>query len=160
MRYWRRRDLGIKNKKMRSVIVGAVVIALVTIVAPSVVRARLGEDGDRIEYEYGQLVRRHLFDDETLSATYHKNNDRYVYVVLFDHGLSVSEKITRVDGREFSEKEIANFLKADAARAKWTKTPENGDKQERRFERSDHQAEAAYGKVDGRPTLTVRARKS
>ena len=60
--------------------------------------------------------------------------------------------------REFTEKEMAKFLKDNAPpRAKWTKGPDN-DK-ERRFERSDHRAEAAYGRVDGRPTLSVKLRR-
>ena len=145
---------------MGRIIVGAVVIVLGIGLGPSAVQAHLNEDGDRVEMEYGPLVRRHTLDDGTVSVTYHKNKDPYVYVVLFDHGMSVSEKISRVDGREFTDKEIANFLKANAARTiTWTKMQENSDKTERRAERSDHRAEAIYSKVDGRPTLTVRLRR-
>jgi hypothetical protein len=141
---------------MRCLIVGAVVIML----CPNLVRARLGDDGDRVEDEYGPLVRRHLLDDGTVTATFHKDRAPYIYVVRFDHGMSVSESISRVDSRELSEKEIANFLKANAARAKWTNLPENGDNTKRRFERNDRRAEAAYGKIGGVPTLTVKAGKS
>ena len=139
---------------MRPVIVSAMIISFVIMAGPSAARARLNEDADQVEKEYGPLVQRHLRDDGMVTVTYHKSKDRYVYVVLFDQGTSASEKISRVDGRELTEKEIAKFLKQNAARAKWTKKPDN-DK-EGRFERSDHRAEAVYGKVDGRPTLTVR----
>jgi hypothetical protein len=142
---------------MRCVTVSAVVILLVAMVSPNLVHAHLGDDGDAIEDAYGPLVRRHLLDDGTVTASFHKDRDPHVYVVLFDHGMSVSESISRVDGRELSEKEIANFLKANGARAKWTRLPENGDKTKRRFERSDRRVEATYGKMGGVPTLTVKA---
>jgi hypothetical protein len=141
---------------MRRVIVSAVMILWVTMASPNLVHAHLGDDGDRVEDEYGPLVRRHLLDDGTLTATFHKDTEPYVYVVLFDHGMSVSEKISRTDGRELTEKEIAKFLKTNAARAKWTKMPEKDDKTKRRFERSDRRAEATYGEIGGVPTLTVR----
>jgi hypothetical protein len=142
---------------MRCVIASAVVIVLVTIVSPNLVHAHLGDDADRVEDEYGPLVRRHLLDDGTVTATFHKDRAPYIYVVRFDHGMSVSESISRVDGRELSDKEIANFLKTNAARAKWTNLPENDDNTKRRFERSDRRGEAIYGKIDGVPTLTVKA---
>jgi|ERR1051325_4605484 hypothetical protein len=142
---------------MRCVIVSAVVIVLVTIVSPNLVHAHLGDDADRVEDEYGPLVRRHLLDDGTVTATFHKDRAPYIYVVRFDHGMSVSESISRVDGRELSDKEIANFLKANAARAKWTNLAENGDKVKPRFERSDRRAQAIYGKIDAVSTLTVKA---
>src|ERR1043166_3128454 len=142
---------------IQRVLVSAVMILWVTMASPNLVHAHLGEDGDRVEDEYGPLVRRHLLDDGTVSATFRKDRDPYIYVVRFDHGMSVSEGISRADGRELSEREIANFLKANAARAKWRKLPENGDKVKPRFERSDRRAEAIYGKIDGLPTLTVKA---
>jgi hypothetical protein len=113
--------------------------------------ANLGEGGDRIDYSYRNLVERHLRDDGTVDVLYHK--DRYLYFVIFDKGKSVLERYWRVNGRDLSDKEIARFLKANAAGAKWT--PDNTST-ERRFNRSDAKAEALYGKVDGRPTLTVR----
>ena len=57
-------------------------------------------------------------------------------------------------GTDLSEKEIARFLKANAAGGTWLPA---GTPQERRFKRSDDKAEATYGTVDDRPTLTVRA---
>jgi hypothetical protein len=77
--------------------------------------------------------------------------------VVFDNHVSVLEKYSRVDGAGLSEKEIAKFLKANAGRTvKWIRRDETGASKERRFKRSDDKAEATYGKMDGRLTLTVR----
>jgi hypothetical protein len=120
----------------------------------SSVCANLGDGGDRIDDSYGNLIERHLLDDGTVSTLYHK--DRYLYFVLFDNGVSVLEKYSRVDGADLSEKEIAKFLKANAGRtATWIRD-ETSTSKESRFKRSDHKAEATYGKVDDRLTLTVR----
>jgi hypothetical protein len=120
----------------------------------SSVYANLGDGGDRIDDSYGKLAERHLGDDGTVSALYHK--DRYLYLVIFDNGVSVLEKYSRVDGADLSEKEIAKFLKANAGRTVTWIRDETGTSKERRFKRSDRKAEATYGKVDDRPTLTVR----
>jgi hypothetical protein len=117
----------------------------------SSVCANLGDGGDRIDDSYGNLIERHLLDDGTVSVLYHK--DRYLYFVIFANGRSVLEKYSHIKGTDLSEKEIARFLKANAAGATWT--PDNKAK-ERRFERSDHKAEATYVNTAGRPTLTVR----
>ena len=61
----------------------------------SSVCANLGDGGDRIDDSYGKLVERHLRDDGTVSTLYHK--DRYLYLVVFDHGVSVLEKYSRVE---------------------------------------------------------------
>src|SRR5919197_4160515 len=127
------------------------VLFLTAFAGASSVCANLGEGGDRIDDSYGNLLERHLRDDGTVEVLYHK--DRYLYFVIFDKGKSVLERYSRVDGHDLSDKEIARFLKANAAGAKWT--PDNTST-ERRFNRSDAKAEAMYGKVDGRPTLTVR----
>jgi hypothetical protein len=58
-----------------------------------------------------------------------------------------------VKGTDLSEKEIAKFLKLNAAGGTWT--PANTSK-ERRFKRSDNRAEATYGIASGRRALTVR----
>src|ERR1700737_4964450 len=100
-------------------------------------------------------MERHLRDDGTVDMLYHK--DRYFYFVVFDKRVSVLERYSRVDGADLSEKEIAKFLKANAAR-KVTWNPVNTDSsKERKFERSDHKAEATCAKKNGRLTLTVRA---
>ena len=129
-----------------------IVTLLAVFLALSSACANLGDGGDRIDDSYGNLVERHLRDDGTVSTLYHK--DRYLYFVVFDNGVSVSERYSHVKGTDLSEKEIARFLKANAAGARWT--PDDKSK-ERKFERSDHKAEATYVTVDGRPTLTVRA---
>jgi hypothetical protein len=127
------------------------VLFLTVLAGASSVCANLGEGGDRIDDSYGNLVERHLRDDGSVDVLYHK--DRYLYFVIFDNGKSVLERYSHANGRDLSDKEIARFLKANAAGAKWT--PDNTST-ERRFKRSDAKAEAMYGKVDGRPTLTVR----
>ena len=96
-------------------------------------------------------MERRLRDDETVSVLYHK--DRYLYLVIFRNGRSVSETYFNVKGIDLSEKEITRFLKANAAGGTWT--PDNTAK-ERRFKRGDGKAEATYGNVNGRPGLTVR----
>ena len=118
----------------------------------SSVCANLGDGGDRIDDSYGNLIERHLLDDGTVSVLYHK--DRYLYFVLFDNGVSVLEKYSHMKGNDLSEREIAKFLKANAGGAKWT--PGSASKEGREFKRTDRKAEATYGKVDDRPTLTVR----
>ena len=130
------------------------VVVLTVLATLSRVRANLGDGGDRIDDSYRNLVERHLRDDGTVSTLYHK--DRYLYFVVFDNGVSVLERYSHVKSDGLSEKEIARFLKANAAGATWSPA---GTPKERRFKRSDGKAEATYGKVDGRPTLTVRTKK-
>ena len=117
----------------------------------SSVCANLGDGGDRIDDSYGNLVERHLLDDGTVSTLYHK--DPYLYFVVFDKGVSVLERYSHAKGSDLSEKEIAKFLKANAGGATWT---QDNKAKERRFERSDHKAEATYANMASRPTLTVR----
>ena len=128
-----------------------IVVVLTVFTALSSVWSNLGDGADRIEDSYGNLIERQLRDDGTVSTLYHEG--RYLYFVIFDNGVSFLERYSRVNGADLSEKEIARFLKANAAGATWT--PDNKAK-ERRFERSDHKAEATYVTMDDRPTLTVR----
>jgi len=128
-----------------------IVLFLTISAGVSSVCANLGDGGDRIDDSYGNLIERQLLDDGTVSVLYHK--DRYLYFVIFAEGRSVLEKYSHIKGTDLSEKEIARFLKANAARATWA--PDNKAK-ERRFERSDRKAEATYVNAAGRPTLTVR----
>jgi hypothetical protein len=115
-------------------------------------RANLGDSSDRIDDAYGNLVQRRLGDDGTVSVLYHR--DRYLYQFTCSDALSILETYFNLKGTDLTEKEITSFLKANAARATWTR--DNTGK-ERRFKRSDGKAEATYGKVNGRPSLTVRA---
>jgi len=113
--------------------------------------ANLGDSDDKIEDSYGSIVERRLRDDGTVSVLYHK--DRYLYLVIFANGRSVSETYFHVKGSDLSEKEITRFLKANAAGAAWTSEK---TAKERRFRRSDGKAEATYGTVRDKPALTVR----
>src|SRR4029434_8985198 len=127
------------------------VIVLTVITSSSSIRASLGDGADRIEDLYGNLVQRQLRDDGTVSGLYHKG--RYLYLVIFANNRSVSESYSHINGTDLSEREIARFLKVNAAGATWI--PGSTSK-ERRFERSDHKAQATYGKTNGNPALTVR----
>jgi hypothetical protein len=113
--------------------------------------ANLGDGSDRIDDLYGNLVQRQLRDDGTVSVLYHR--DRYLYLVVFANDRSISESYSHMNGKDLSEKEIAKFLKANAAGGTWI--PVNTS-QERRFKRSDSRAEATYGSTTGRRALTVR----
>ena len=113
--------------------------------------ANLGDSDDKIEDSYGAILQRRLRDDGTVTVLYHR--DRYLYEVTFANGRSVSETYYHVKGTDLSEKEISRFLKANARGATWTS--DNATK-ERRFKRSDGQADATYGIVNGRQGLTVR----
>ena len=127
------------------------VTALTGITATSSVWAYLGDSSDRIDDLYVNLDQRRLRDDGTVSVFYHK--DRYLYLVIFVNDRSVSESYSHVKGTDLSEKEIAKFLKVNAAGGTWI--PVNTPK-ERRFKRSDGRAEATYGSSSGRRALTVR----
>jgi hypothetical protein len=113
--------------------------------------ASLGDNSDRIEDLYGTIVQRRLRDDGTVSVVYAKG--RYLYMVTFANKRSISESYSRATGADLSEREIARFLKANAAGATWTA---NNADAPRRFKRSDGEAEAIYAPVNGRPALTVR----
>src|SRR5438034_6903573 len=128
-----------------------VVVFLTIFTALSSVCASLGDGDDKIDDSYGNLIERHLLDDGTVSVLYHK--DRYLYFVIFANRRSVLERYSHVKGTDLSEKEIARFLKTNAGGATWV--PDN-KATERRFERSDHKAEARYMNLAARPTLTVR----
>ena len=127
------------------------IVALTIVAAWSPARANLGDGSDRIDDLYGNLVQRRLRDDGTVSVLYHKG--QYLYLVIFANNRSVSESYSHINGTDLSEREIARFLKVNAAGATWI--PGSTSK-ERRFERSDHKVQATYGKTNGKPALTVR----
>jgi len=127
------------------------VVALIVVTDLSSAWANLGEGSDRIEERYGNLVQRRLRDDGTVSVLYHKG--QYLYLVIFANDRSISESYSHMNGKDLSEKEIAKFLKLNAAGGTWI--PASTSK-ERRFKRSDGKAEAIYGSTTGRRALTVR----
>jgi hypothetical protein len=127
------------------------VVALALIAAASPVKASLGDDSDRVDDLYGNLIKRRLRDDGTVSVLYGK--DQYLYRVIFAGDRSISESYSHMNGKELSEKEIAKFLRANAAGGAWISASPS---KERRFKRSDDRAEATYGMTEGRLALTVR----
>jgi hypothetical protein len=133
-----------------------IIVALTVLAALSPVWGNLGDRAERIDDAYGNVVERHLLDDGRVSVLYHRDDDRYLRFVIFANGRSVLEGYSRVKGTDLSEKEIARFLKANAAGATWSP---DSEAKERRLKRSDGEAEAIYATVDGRPTLTVRMKK-
>ena len=129
------------------------IVVLITLATLNPAWATLGDRDERVDDAYGNVVERHLLDDGSVSVLYHRERSPYLYFVIFANGRSVLERYSRVKGTDLSEKEIARFLKANAAGGTWLPA---GTAQERRFKRSDDKAEATYGTVDERPTLTVR----
>ena len=77
--------------------------------------AAIGDDYDRIDSAYGDVVKRHLNDDGSVIMTYRK--DHYLYHVLFKNLQSATEEYLRTDGKDLSNKEIERFLKANGR--KW-----------------------------------------
>lgn len=131
-----------------------VALFLAILAGVSAVSANLGDSDDKIEDSYGNVVQRHLRDDGTIDIVYHKG--KYLYFVIFDKRLSLLERYSRFDGADLSEKEIAKFLKANAGKgARWSGAATDTSN-ERKFERSDHKAEATCARMNGRLTLTVR----
>jgi hypothetical protein len=130
------------------------IVLLIVLATLSPVRANLGDGHERLDDAYGNVVERRLLDDGRVSVVYHRDQGQYLYFVIFANGRSVLEGYSRVKGTDLSEKEISRFLKANAAGGTWLLA---GTPKERRFKRSDDKAEAIYGTVDERPTLTVRA---
>ena len=59
--------------------------------------AAIGDDYDRVDSAYGDVVKRHLNDDGSVMMTYKKNP--YLFHVLFRNLQSVSEEYLRT-GRE------------------------------------------------------------
>jgi hypothetical protein len=129
----------------------SIVLVLAVFSAASSISARLGDSGDQIEDSYGPILQRRLRDDGTVTVVYKK--DRFLFFVTFANGRSISESYSHVKGTDLSEREIAKFLKANAAGGTWMA---DNSSAERRFKRSDGKAKATYGSVNGRPTLTVR----
>ena len=125
--------------------------ALTTVIALSSAWANLGDSSDTIEDLYGNLLQRQLRDDGTVSGLYRKG--QYFYLVIFANAQSISESYSHTNGTDLSEKEIAKFLKLNAAGGKWIG---NSTSKERRFKRSDDRAEATYGSSTRRRALTVR----
>ncbi|MEY2485920.1 MAG: hypothetical protein QOH39_1568 [Verrucomicrobiota bacterium] len=122
------------------------------LMSASALFANLGDGDEVIEKSYGNMIERHLLDDGTVSVLYHR--DRYLCFVIFDKSRSILETYARMDGHDLSQKEIAKFLKANAGpRGRWIRDETS---KERRFERSDHKAEATVIEVKGRPTLKMR----
>lgn len=127
-------------------------IVLLSIFLLGPVYANLGDNENKINASYGKRIQRVPRADGTVSNLYEKGD--YILFVIFLRGASVFEMYAHANKTDLSSNEIMTFLKSNRGGATWA--PVNGA--ERRFERSDHKAEATYVRLAGRPTLTVRLR--
>ena len=124
------------------------ILTLVITVASA--RANLGESEAKINAAYGKRLEMPRIAGNQ-SHLYERGE--FIYNVIFRDGVSVFEMYARANQAELSSKEIAAFLKANAAGATWI--PANEKPAGREWKRSDHKAKAAYFRLGGRPTLTV-----
>ena len=120
-------------------------------VALASARANLGDNEAKINESYGKRMEKLPQLGEGTSYVYQKGP--YTYNVVFRNGVSVFEMYARANQGELSSKEIATFLKANAAGATWVQASDKPAGRE--WKRSDHKAKAAYFRMAGRPTLTV-----
>jgi hypothetical protein len=127
-------------------VVGALAVSLVS------AKANLGQNQGQIYAAYGKPIQKLPGFGEGASCLYQKGG--FSYMVMFRGGVSVFETYSRANQAELSEKEIAAFLKANAAGATWVPVSYN-KAPGREWKRSDHKAKASYVATAGRPTLTV-----
>lgn len=113
--------------------------------------AKLGDNEGQINAAYGKLIQKLPRTEGSVSNLYEKGD--YIYMVVFRGGVSVFEMYARANQADLSSKEIATFLKANAAGAEWVAVDNKGASRE--WKRSDHKAKASYFRLGGRPTLTV-----
>jgi hypothetical protein len=112
--------------------------------------AKLGDNEKQIDASYGKRTERLQQDDGTVNNLYEKSG--YVYSVMFVNGVSVFEMYSHANSADLSTKEIAAFLKANAAGATWVSFNKGAA---REFKRSDRKAKASYSRFAGCPTLIV-----
>jgi hypothetical protein len=113
--------------------------------------AHLGDNEARISASYGKLIQKLPRSDATVTNLYEKGD--YNYMVVLRGGISVFEMYAHANQTDLSSKEIATFLKANAAGAAWVAVDNKGAGRE--WKRSDHKAKASYFRLGGGPTLTV-----
>lgn len=128
------------------------ILALATAIAHPAL-AVLGDDDEKIDAMYGNISKRHLRDDGTVSVLYH--NDKFYFLVLFKDLHSISEAYARGDGNKLSKKEISRFLRANAGTSHW---PADTISLDGKLERADHKAEASFTEIDGRLMLQIKGK--
>jgi hypothetical protein len=114
--------------------------------------ANLGDSQAKINASYGKPTGKLPGIGGTVGSYLYEKGE-YTYNVIFRDGVSVFEMYARANQHELSPREIASFLKANAAGGTWVLAgdkPAGGE-----WKRSDHRAKAAYFRMAGRPTLTV-----
>src|SRR6476620_11556977 len=120
-------------RSMKRFLVG--ILTLVITVASA--SANLGDSGAKINAAYGKRVEMPRIAGNQ-SHLYEKGE--FIYDVIFRDGVSVFEMYARANQGELSSKEIAAFLKANAAGATWI--PTEAKPAGREWKRSDHKAKA------------------
>jgi hypothetical protein len=125
------------------------IIALAAVIAHPAL-ASLGNDDETIDSMYGDIVKRHLRDDGTVSVLYH--NQKYYCFVVFKDLHTISEAYSRGDGRKLTDKEISALLQANAGRSRW---PAKTLSTDGKMERADHKAEASFTEIEGRLMLQI-----
>jgi hypothetical protein len=125
------------------------ILALAAVMAHPAL-ASLGNDDETIDAMYGDVVKRHLRNDGTVSVLYH--GKKYYCFVVFKDLHTISEAYARGDGRKLSDKEISGLLEANAGRSRWPAkvVPADG-----KLERADHKAEASFTEIEGRLMMQV-----
>jgi len=98
------------------------ILTLVVTVAST--DAHLGDNEAKISASYGKLIQKLPRSDATVTNLYEKGD--YTYMVLFRGGVSVFEMYARANQADLSAKEIATFLKANAAGAAWVAVDNKG----------------------------------
>jgi hypothetical protein len=114
--------------------------------------ANLGDSEAKIDASYGKPTGKLPGIGGTVGSYLYEKGE-YTYNVIFRGGVSVFEMYARANQTELSSREIATFLKSNAAGATWVEAERKAAGRE--WKRSDHKAKAAYFRLGGRPTLTV-----
>lgn len=136
-----------------------VLLASIAIVASA--HANIGETEEKSNSSYGKRIERRIRDKDgkdtaqlekggTISNLYEQGD--YVFLVVFEEGLSVFEMYGRRDSQPLKPEESFRFLKANESGIGWTIV-------EQTFERADHRVLAEFRQMAGRPSLIVRVVK-
>src|SRR2546421_7620223 len=108
--------------------------------------AALGNSESQIADLYGKPVNQGFPDKNGVTTNMYQKGD-YLILVQFLRRYSLAESYTRIDKRDFSEKEIAAFLEQNSNEWQWNK-----DRNKQAWERSDRKANAWCETLSGRPT--------
>src|SRR5205085_8735992 len=109
--------------------------------------AALGNSETQLADLYGKPTEQGFPDKNGVTTNMYQKGD-YLILVQFLRRYSLAESYTRIDKRDFSEKEIAAFLEKNSNERQWSKNPNK-----QAWERSDHKASAWCETLSSRPSL-------